>query len=264
MRLPSLKRLFNSPSSPYDDALSTTKNIDHNPNKIMRLLTSYADENQLITVERCGTTSLTKQTKYTTGIISIDNKTKAFNVDDWLPSRPAFELVPRNILLFSLVHHGIRCQFKCEYIKQLKTDDGVSHLLRYPTGIEQIQLRDAFRVDLSNAHPIYATLTHATKPPISGIISDISATGIRINLDTSLKPEPSRGERYQKCHIQLDDSISIECNAQLMHWHYETKENNTFLGIQFIGIDGKNQRTLNRYITQIQRKRKQKTSDLND
>ena len=250
-----LDKLFGQEDKPKD---GSPKNIKHDYYEIGSLLTLYQDQEHLMTAMIMNA-GKRKIAKLSTGIMAVDEQNHQFFTDEFHPGDPNQLLGEGVTVQFSLTHHGVRHQFNAKHLQAQSTPDGARHLFQFPKGIEQIQLRDAFRVKLSQAHPIKVTLTHAEKAAITGTLADLSASGMRVRIEGLVTPKPVRGEIYSSCHLVLSDGSPIVSAARLMHWQYDPDLRVSFLGIQFEELDGNTQRALNRYLTELQRKQRQLT-----
>ena len=248
-----LDKLFGSDDKPKH---GSPKNIKHAQDEIIKLLNLYKDQEHLMTaiIMNAGQRKIAK---LTTGILAVDAQGQQFVTDEFHPSDPQQLLANGTKIQFSLTHHGVRHQFDAIHIQSQSTPEGLRHHFQFPKGIEQIQLRDAFRVKLSQAHPIKVTLTHKEQAAITGSLADLSASGMRVRIDGLVSPKPVRGEVYSSCHLVLNDGSPIICAARLMHWQYDPDLRVSFLGIQFVELDGNTQRALNRFLTELQRKQRQ-------
>lgn len=250
--------LFSKLLNGGDDKIKpgSPRNIKHSPTDIGDLLRQYQSDNHLLAAVIVREDQK-KPTKLTTGILAVDDKQKTFITDEFMPADANALLRNGSRVQFSLTHQGIRHQFEGEWKKQGRDEQGLKHWFEFPKGIEQVQLRDAFRVKLSQAHPIKVALTHAEKMPITGTLSDLSASGMRMRIVGLVKPRPVRGEQYTSCHFVLSDGSAVVCEARLMHWRFDPETDVSYLGIRFENLDGNTQRTLNRYLTDLQRKQRQ-------
>lgn len=236
---------------------SPSRSIKSRVTDIGDQLKLYREQNLLFTVVlKADGNHHGKLAKMSTGIMDVDVKGKRFATDPLLPKETNRLLTTGAVVLLSFTHQGIRHQFECLWLGSEGKDDQLRHWFDFPKGIEQIQLRDAFRVKFSQAHPIKVALTHAEKPPITGTLADLSATGMRMRTQGLLNPEPERGEVYNSCHFVLSDGQAITCAASLMHWQHDTELGVTFMGIRFEQLDGGTQRALNRYLNELQRKQR--------
>lgn len=198
-----------------------------------------------------------KQPKFSTGIMEVDVDNRRFAIDALLPKEGNSLLKTGVTLILTLTHQGTRHKIESQWQSSEPEGDSLKHWFELPQKIEQIQLRDNFRVQFSHANPIKVAITHAEKKPITGSLGDLSAGGMRVRVEGQIDPKPERGEIYNSCHFVLPDGQSVTCMASLMHWEYDTQKKATFLGIRFESLDGNTLRILNRFLTDVQRKHRQ-------
>lgn len=235
----------------------SARNVKHRASDIGELLRQYQAEHHLVTAELAiEPGNLRRRLKTSTGIVGVDSKSRIFAIDPLLPTEANKRLGAGTSIQFSLSHGGVRHQFESQWRKSEGEGDQLKHWFEFPKGIEQVQMRDAFRVKISQAHPIKVALTHPEKPPIAGTMADLSASGLRLRMPGAIKPRPTRGEEYTSCHFVLGDGTPIVCRGRLMHWQYDPNLDVTFMGIQFEELDGNAQRALSRYVTGVQRKQR--------
>ena len=231
------------------------KRVKHHQRDIQDLLQYYQQQNQLLTAVIMDEPRK-KIVKLTTGIYFVDLEKREIKVDEFQPKSVHTLLNDTVQVQFSLSCDGVRHQFSshwlgCEFENQLTI-----HRFTFPKGIEQIQLRDAYRVPLSQQTPTIVTLTRESKPIITGTLFDLSSSGLRLVTEGLLYPKPIRGEHFTSIHFVLNDGNPVIGEARLMHWHFDTQKKLTHLGLHFEQFDGHTQRSLNRFITEIQRKQR--------
>lgn len=237
-----------------DDPLKkgAPKLVKHHQRDIHDLLHYYQEQNQLLTAVIMDDASK-KIIKLTTGIHQIDEAQRTFQVEDFQPQNVQSLLNASVRMQFSLSCDGVRHQFSCHWLNTENQPSSITHRFAYPKGIEQVQLRDAYRISLNQQPPIVVTLTRQSKPIITGHVFDLSSGGLRLVCDGLLYPKPLRGEHFSSIHFVLNDGSPIVGEARLMHWHFDAQKKQTHLGVHFERMDGHTQRSLNRYITEVQR-----------
>lgn len=248
-----IDRLF---GQEHQEKKGSSKNIKHGRNSISDLLELYLRENHFLTAVVMDT-GKRRLAKLNSGIVDVDPDAHRFACDAFLPKEANALMTPGVKVRFSLTHQGIRHQFEALYNDKDPSRSEDLHWFSFPKGIEQVQLRDAFRVKLSQISSIKVTLTHDSNPTLSGGLVDLSASGMRVKIQGFLDPKPERGEIYSACHLALSDGTPIVCGGKLMHWQVEQERKVTYLGVQFTELDGNTQRTLNWFLTDMQRKSRQ-------
>ncbi len=246
------ERLRGSEDKPDPQSPAT---ISHSVEKIEDLLISYKTYNQLISVTLL-TPNKRPLTKASSVIIQIDNTNKLFATLTFHPLGSNQLLETDYCAQFCLNYQGTRHQFISHWHhSEQKAEAEIIHWFQFPKGIERLQLRNAFRVPISQANPVRASLTREDHNIQTGNLCDLSATGMRIAIVGKTDPKP--GENFQACHFVLPDGNTIICRGQLIHWHFDDEINQTHIGIQFKKLNGPTQRLLNRYLTEVQRKHRQ-------
>lgn len=252
MLLTFFERLLGSDEKP--DPKSPT-NISHGVDRIQHLLTSYQAYNQLLSVTILAPNQK-KLATASTEITKINSENNSFATAYLYPELNEQILEPGVAAQFSLSYQGTRHQFKCNWMYDDKQpESGIAHWFQFPKGIERLQLRNAFRVPISQAHPVRVSVTRKDHSVLVGNLFDLSATGMRLGIAGDLKLKTR--EDYHACHFVIPDGSTIICRGQLIHWHYDQTANQTYIGIQFRKINGLAQRTLNRFLTDVQRKHRQ-------
>lgn len=228
-------------------------NLSHGK-MIGRWLTRYQEQHQLIRITTEANTPDAEAIH--TGILYIDVKTKRFFLEELRPKSAARLLEPGMTLYFTATVDGVKHKFSARYIKSDELPQGQAHLCEFPHTIEQIQLRNAYRVKMPRSTPVSICLTHGTKPLLSGHAADLSATGAKLRVEGQLSFEPVQGDMYSTCRIVLPDGTEVFCQAELMHWRYVPEHKATYLGIMFLRLESMHERTLGRFLTDMQRRDK--------
>lgn len=256
MRIPFISRLLES-DEPSPARWGNQKSVQHKHLEITRQLQQYTDAQHLLTAQIYRGNKPERQ-RMATGIVRVDEPHSQFMVDDFNPP-PEHRLANGQAVHFSLTHMGVRCQFNASYIETVAMPGGNQHTFDYPKGIEHIQLRDAFRVQVGSLHPVRVTLTKTDQPTLTGLVVDLSASGARLRIDGLIRPQPHRGDEFEHCVLYLTDGARIAGSAKLMHWQYDINKDQTTLGIQLTGLNAATQRNLSRYLIDLQRLEQQHT-----
>lgn len=241
-------------SGKKDEGDVSAFNLSHGK-MIARWLERYQEQHQLIRISIAPDTP--DEDAIYTGILFIDIKSRRFFLEELRPKSASSLLQPGMELFFTASVDGVKHKFTARYIKSDDLPQGQAHLCEFPRAIEQIQLRNAYRVKMHRSNPVSICLTHAIKPVLSGQAADLSATGARLRIDGHLSFEPVQGDFYSVCRMVLPDGTELFSQAELMHWRYVPELKATFLGIMFLRMDSMHERTLGRYLTELQRLEKE-------
>ena len=85
---------------------------------------------------------------------------------------------------------------------------------------------------------------------------DISATGCRLRFPGDLGSRLQAGQVYERLSIKLPFG-SITTAVELRHLSYVDKVAMTFAGLRFYRMDGLAQRSIERFVYQVQREARQ-------
>ncbi len=253
MRVPFFFRFKQQNEEDVPVRWGSKRKLQHHLTQINRSLEEYQKAHHLLTLQIIQGRQTVSE-KYTTGIIDTDLDSQCFLIDPLIPDEGNALLKPGVTAMFSVTHLGIRFQFKAKYQRSVNQSGYQGHIFQFPQAIEHIQLRDAFRVKISNAHPIPVVLQSDSGVSLSGNIVDLSATGARIRIPGAINSTIERGEHFDSCSLVLPDGNTIECEAQLIHFEFKQESEQTLLGIRFMQLESHLQRSLSRFINDQQRK----------
>lgn len=248
-----LEYLFNQGHS---DEPESAKNLLHSPAAISDLLSQYQSQNHLLTASHHSNhNSSSPETPVI--IVEVDSGKRRFRCVSTSDQKTDNLRQPEDVMEFTVSMDEAQHRFKADLLATgSATANPVGHWFRFPQGIEQIQNRGAFRLKLSQAHPIEVTITTGTGPSCSGTLVDLSSTGMRIRHQGQPTITTGCGETFESCSWILEDGNRIHCQGQLIHWTYDDESGVGFLGIKFRAMDAAMQRILNRYLAQQQRKKR--------
>lgn len=237
-----------------DDGGAASINLSHGK-MIASWLTRYQDQHQFMRVSF--KENAEEADTFATGILFIDTKSKRFFLEALRPKHAAMQLTPNLTLYFQLTVDGVKHRFQTRYLKSEELPEGNAHLCEFPHTIEQVQLRNAFRVKVPRSTPVKVSLTHPKQPFLTGQAADLSASGVRMRISGTLPKEPSRGDTYPVCRLILTDGTEIFCQGQLMHWRYDADHKSTYMGIMFMKLETNHERTLGKFLNDLQRREKE-------
>lgn len=251
MFIDKLKQWFTNGSK--DEGNVSAINLSHGK-MIARWLTRYQEQHQLIRflTEEKGS----EDDAIHTGILYIDLKSKSFFLEELRPRSANKLLRPGMQLYFIASVDGVKHKFTARFVRTEELPQGRTYLCEFPTTIEQIQLRNAYRVKLPRSLPVTISLSHPIKPFISGQAADLSATGARVRIDGVLHSAPVQGDLYSVCRLLMPDGNEIFCQAQLMHFRYASEHKATYMGIMFVDMESMQERVLGKFLTDLQRREK--------
>lgn len=124
------------------------------------------------------------------------------------------------------------------------------------------QKRSAFRAPTLPGEPISILLGgHAKLPTQEGKILDLSATGCRVRIEQQ-ETGLNAGDALTGSMLVLPDG-KLPLSAEVRHCKAHDSLPYSIAGLRFIGLDGMAQRTIDRYVNQLQREaRRRQEGDL--
>lgn len=158
---------------------------------------------------------------------------------------------------------GVHIYWKSNASPEMGLLDGhVAAWLGLPEELYYHQKRNAYRAPTLPGEPVSIMLTTGDgKPPIEGKILDLSATGCKVRieqLDSPFQP----GEALPGSLLILPDG-RVPLTVEVRHCTAHDSLPYSIAGLRFIGLDGMAQRTIDRYVNQLQREaRRRQEGDL--
>lgn len=155
-------------------------------------------------------------------------------------------------------HDGVRIAWECQQDVQIGELDGARcYWSGLPDEIIYHQRRNAFRAPLKQTQLLSVELAgDKLKGGIQGQLLDISATGCRLRFQGDLGSRLQAGQVYERLSVKLPFG-TISTAAELRHLSYDEKKDTSFAGIRFYRMDGLAQRSIERFVYQVQREARQ-------
>jgi len=174
-------------------------------------------------------------------------------------------IVGSNKLVFVSSHIQVKVQFAAHRVSAVVYQGYPAFYLPLPDSIYRLQRREYYRLVTPVIEPLRCVITTEKLPskrPSEFTIMDISGGGVRLTC-TEPDTEFVAGETYPSCRIDLPDVGTISVAIQVKTLILETDASgNTHkrAGCEFKNLDGQSTILLQRYITNMQRAAKAKTS----
>ena len=155
-------------------------------------------------------------------------------------------------------HDGVRTTWECQQRVQIGELDGARcYWSGLPAEVIYHQRRNAFRAPLKQGQLLGVELAgDKLGSSIKGQVLDISATGCRLRFPGDLGSRLQAGQVYERLSIKLPFG-SITTAVELRHLSYVDKVAMTFAGLRFYRMDGLAQRSIERFVYQVQREARQ-------
>ena len=151
----------------------------------------------------------------------------------------------------------IKVQFDIEGAVQVRGAAQTALNIRYPSFIYRFQRRSYFRVRPLVSHAPVAHFTHPGQPDVSMALSiaDVSLGGVALTLPADLPAVPA-GVVLNHCTLELDDDTQLDVILMVHHVTVLGPEGrHVRLGCEIVDLDGNDERALQHYINQTQKRR---------
>lgn len=155
-------------------------------------------------------------------------------------------------------HDGVRIAWECQQSVRIGELDGARcYWSGLPNEVIYHQRRNAFRAPLKQGQLLSIELAgDKLSNGIKGQLLDISATGCRLRFQGDLGSRLQAGQVYERLSVKLPFG-TISTAAELRHLSYEDKLDMTYVGMRFYRMDGLAQRSIERFVYQVQREARQ-------
>lgn len=194
-----------------------------------------------------------RQQIYQSYIVDVDPSNNRIALDELIPNDGERLLLNGEAFKVVTHRHGVRITWSHSQPALLDTlDNAPCYWLNLPEQMSYHQRRNAFRAETlpEQSLPVQVNSSRL-REPVSGRLLDISATGCKVQLklqDSTLEP----GHLYESCVLTLP-SGKIQLSAELRHQYFDEDSNSTAAGFKFHDVEGTKQRTIERFVYQLQR-----------
>lgn len=227
----------------------------HSPVEIQAILRQIIDGNAMVTLSGPGGAS------YTTMMFAADpaRGIVCFSADDGDPRLN--QLLDTNEIVAVAYLDSIKVQFEVDDVVRVRGGQTALNA-RFPRQLFRFQRRSYFRVKpLMSSSPV-AHLNHPTQPDVTLAlrILDISLGGVALALPHDVPMLPA-GVSLRHCLLELDTDTHLDVDLVVHHisvLHPET--HGARLGCEMVGLQNDDERALQHYINQTQKRRNALTS----
>jgi len=191
--------------------------------------------------------------------ISIDNDNHQFMIDQLHPEHGHARFLQKNKLTIFAIIDDIDLSFTCVLV-DVNEESGIPfYTLSFPQSIKYYQKRSSYRVQIIRSLSIPVILTCDSDEKFEGELDNISSGGMRIRFADNLPQTMKNGLSIKKCAFELPDEGYMLCSAELRHIAHGERGNLSYMGIHFEGLNPLDQRSINRFVTSIERELRRRT-----
>ncbi|QEY59280.1 pilus assembly protein PilZ [Pseudomonas sp. C27(2019)] len=186
-------------------------------------------------------------------IVDIDRENNRIALDELIPNDGERHLLNGETINIVAYREGVRIAWSHSQLALLDTlDNARCYWLTLPTTISYHQRRNAFRADTLPEQSLNVQIDgNKLTKAIDGRLLDISATGCKVHIkpaSTALQP----GQLYENFTVSLP-SGKITLSAELRHLNNDETMSSAMAGFKFHNLNGAAQRTIERFVYQLQR-----------
>ena len=180
-------------------------------------------------------------------------------IDSLIPEKMNQTLKMGSTLFIKGSTNGTDFSFSSTIRKILNDSNGnIRYALEFPKKLHSELQRDSFRVGVSVVKELKVTILSTNNKPTEGFLRDISATGFRVEFKGKPSKQFNCNDQMNGCLIHMPDGSKVECRAKVMHVSYNPDLDIYRLGCRYTELPGQGQRTINRFVNNIQREIRRK------
>ena len=146
---------------------------------------------------------------------------------------------------------GLSVSFECELLHTNNDEEVAKYYVAFPNYVIYHQKRESYRIHISPDLQFPVNIIYESKQKLSGLVVDISQTGIGIIFDEFIKFEP--GNFINECKLILPRHDKLNCKVTIRHTCYHETTNTTHLGVQMLNLLNKERREYLKAVAHIQR-----------
>jgi c-di-GMP-binding flagellar brake protein YcgR len=187
--------------------------------------------------------------RYQSVILQVNPHTGSILIDELFPA--GFIGLPGQSLTITVRRlDGSRTGFTTRVVER-RNDDGVdNYLLMLPSSVAYEQRREVFRLRLARSRGVVAEFQTEDQQFCGAIVQDLSATGIRLELQNSIYL--ASGDVLTGLEFEFEQHY-FQCQARVRHVSYD-RAGKIIIGAAFHNFPRLQQRILERIIMQQQRR----------
>ncbi len=220
------------------------------PERIAGILQRLFDARALLSVRVPGSDET-----FLTTLLGVDRRERAFRLDELSPRR-GHEIV--------LVEHSLRAASRLEgvdvvfsaTVATVAFERGIAiYGLPFPHVLHYHQRRASVRVPVAAGRPLVLHAAHPSAGVLVGEVRDLSAGGLRLQIQLPETVALGPGDRLPECAVTLPDGRSLQCELEVCHTHRQQGSRWTHIGTRFLGLPRRDQNLLAQVIVQLERER---------
>ncbi len=195
---------------------------------------------------------------FNTILLSVEAENNRLIIDELNPKSGHDLFINSGKLTLHTMLEGVDVDFTV-HLKKAGSENGIAYYeLEFPKNIRYLQRRNIFRVPVSAAEKIDIEIHLSENTIFTGELSDISAEGMCIRFPKKNNMALKNYTEETQCFIKLPNKSQIRCAFQIRHSCIHESSNSLHIGGRFERLDKIQRRAIERFVSEIQRKNRQK------
>ncbi|WP_321351433.1 flagellar regulator YcgR PilZN domain-containing protein [Halopseudomonas oceani] len=192
--------------------------------------------------------------KFQSFIVNLDSDKGAIWIDELIPREGDRYANQGESFRIDAWHEGIHMRWNCPGASQVMLDDAPAYAIPLPAELIYHQKRGAFRASVRRTADIAVEMVHPERDRrFTCYLMDLSATGCKVRLEGDQSKSLKPGEEYPNSVLHLPDMGRVEVNVEVRHVVFREDANETHLGLMFKLQSAQAQRSIDRFVNQLQR-----------
>lgn len=189
--------------------------------------------------------------RYNSAILKVDPEQGVVLLDELNPPEGHERLVAARRLRASCHIRGIELSFQAT-VSEVGGDAGIAfYRIPLPQELHYHQRRANYRVQVGRGLAIPVYLTLGTDDALEGQLSDLSAGGLSMRLETGRSL--NRGQRVEQCTIPLPKGDQIRSALEIRYARAEENAKWLRAGARFLDLTRAQQSRIQRFVAQLER-----------
>ena len=190
---------------------------------------------------------------YNSVMISVDNEKKQILIDQLHPEAGHKKFLKKGKITLFAGLDGIDLSFQCALIDVDEKSGIPFYTLAFPQHVKHYQRRSSYRVQIIRSLSISVDLICKSGETVHGELDNISSGGMRVRVAETMPEIIKNGLIIPGCEITLPDEGLMICSVEIRHVVHGEKGNLNYLGLQFEGLNSLDERSINRFVTSLER-----------
>lgn len=220
--------------------------------RIQSILRPIVDKHNLISI-----TFPDNAGAYSSVLLNADPDADELTIDALHPAAGIEILARLGFLNLDTQLDGVQVQFRATFKKHVMDQGAPCHVLAFPDSIKYRQRRQSFRAQVMPTYDINVSLQAEKGAQFNGQLFDISVGGMCLRFPLNKNYKDKLPKDHVMASLYLPDDSQVNCRIKITHTFQNETTNSLHAGIQFINLDKAQHRAIERFVADLQRKKRQ-------